>query len=71
MWHCFQTSNIQGGEGVKSKKETEIFNEATELEVMARPIVEYLKANYHPHAIVVITGNRVVVMETLLSVPTR
>lgn len=56
---------------MKSKKETEIFNEATELEVMARPIVEYLKANYHPHAAVVITSNRVVVTETLLSVPTR
>lgn len=62
-----QASNIQRGESVK----TESFNDVTELETLAGPIVEYLKTNYHPHAVVVITSNRVVVTETLLSVPTR
>lgn len=37
-----QASNIQGGESVK----TESFNDVTELETLAGPIVEYLKTKW-------------------------
>ena len=30
-----------------------------ELEVLARPLVEYLRKNYHPHTAIVVTDERV------------
>ena len=39
------------------------------LESLAMPLVEYLKLNYHPHAAIVITDQRVAVVEDLISVP--
>lgn len=42
-----------------------------ELEQLAKPLIEYLKENHHPHTAIVITADRVVVVETILSVPDR
>lgn len=42
---------------------------AEDLEALAKPLVEYLNQNYHPHIVIVITSERVVAMETMLSVP--
>jgi len=40
-----------------------------ELETLSKPIKEYLEAHYHPHAAIVITSDRVAVVETTLSIP--
>lgn len=42
-----------------------------ELEVLARPLVEYLRKNYHPHTAIVVTDERVVVVEDVVSVPVK
>ena len=39
------------------------------LEELARPLVEYLRNNLHPHASIVITDEQVQVVETTLSIP--
>lgn len=38
---------------------------------LARPLVEYLKENHHPHTSIVITKDRVEVMETIVSIPEK
>lgn len=40
-----------------------------ELEALSIPIQEYLRAHYNPHASVVITGSKVMVVETTMSIP--
>jgi hypothetical protein len=42
-----------------------------ELEALSIPIQEYLKAHHHPHASVVITDSRVMVVEITMSIPTE
>ena len=42
-----------------------------ELEKLAKPLIEYLKENHHPHTAIVITDDRVMVVETILSVPDK
>lgn len=42
-----------------------------ELEVLARPLVEYLRKNYHPHTAIVVTDERVVVVEDVVSAPVK
>jgi hypothetical protein len=39
-----------------------------QLEEMARPLIEYLKQNCHPHTAIVVTDGRVAVVETVLSI---
>lgn len=39
------------------------------LEVLAHPIVDYLRERYNPHTTIVITDNRVVMVEDVVSVP--
>lgn len=39
------------------------------LQELAKPLIEYLKENCHPYTSIVITGERVAVMETALSIP--
>lgn len=41
------------------------------LEDLARPLIEYLKENHHPHTSIVITEDRVEVMETIVSIPEK
>lgn len=41
----------------------------SELEKLAEPLVEYLRTNYHPHVTIVITDERIAVVETVESVP--
>lgn len=36
---------------------------------MSKPLIDYLKENYHPHTAIVVTGERVMVVETSVSVP--
>lgn len=36
---------------------------------LAKPLVEYLKENCHPHSAIMITTERVAVIETVLSIP--
>lgn len=40
-----------------------------ELEKLSKPLVEYLKNNYHPYAAIVVTDERVAVIETIQSIP--
>ena len=43
--------------------------EIVELEELARPLVDFLRDNYHPHVSVIVTDERVVVVEELISIP--
>ena len=36
---------------------------------MSKPLIDYLKENYHPHTAIVVTEERVVIVETSVSVP--
>ena len=45
--------------------------EANRLEELAKPLVEYLKENCHPHSAVIITAERMAVIETVLSIPQK
>ncbi len=42
---------------------------AERLDELAKPLVEYLKENCHPHTAIVITAERVAAVETVLSMP--
>ncbi len=39
------------------------------LDELAKPLVEYLAENCHPHSAIVITAERTAVIETVLSIP--
>lgn len=41
-----------------------------ELEQLAKPLQEFIKSNHHLHTAVVITEERVMVVETVTSIPT-
>lgn len=43
--------------------------EGIALRKMASPIVQYLKNNHHPHTAIIITERRVMVVETIHSIP--
>lgn len=43
--------------------------DSQKLEELARPLVEYLRNNLHPHASIVVTDEQVQVVETTLSIP--
>lgn len=40
-----------------------------ELEKLAKPLVDYLRNNYNPHTTIVITDERVVVVEDVMGIP--
>ena len=40
-----------------------------ELEVLAKPLVNFLRDNCHPYTTILITDERVAVVETVLSIP--
>ncbi len=42
---------------------------ADELKQLARPLVDYLRKHHHPHTTIVITDDRVDVMESLAGIP--
>lgn len=44
-------------------------NEHEKLLEMSKPLIDYLKKNYHPHTAIVVTEERVMVVETSVSVP--
>ena len=44
-------------------------NEHEKILEMSRELIEYLKDNYHPHTAIVVTEERVMVVETSVSVP--
>ncbi len=39
------------------------------IEELAKPLIDYLKDNYHPYTSIVITPERVAVIETIQSIP--
>ena len=41
----------------------------SELEALARPLVDYLRQKHHPHTTIVVTYDRVVLVEETLGVP--
>lgn len=41
----------------------------SELEALAKPLAEYLQRNHHPHTIIVVTSERVVLAEELMGAP--
>ena len=45
--------------------------EMDELEHAAQPLLEYLKKNHHLHTAVLVTNDRVMVLETTHCVPIR
>jgi len=53
----------KGGGGVKD------VIDADRLEELAKPLIEYLMENCHPHSAIVITAERTAVIETVLSIP--
>lgn len=46
-----------------------ILGKDLELANMAKPLADYLKQNYHPHATIIITCERATVLEDILSTP--
>lgn len=59
----FQMLVLEGGEGVKDVVDADRLCE------LAKPLVEYLMENCHPHSAIVITTERTAVIETVLSIP--
>ena len=55
-----RTIDLGGGEEVE---------DMNKLEELVKPLVELLRNNYHPHTTIVITQERTVVVETVLSIP--
>ena len=43
--------------------------EDQKLESLVKPLMEHLENNYHPHTAIVVTVERVVVVESVLSIP--
>lgn len=41
------------------------------LEELVKPLMEYLRENCHPHSAVIITAERMAVVETVLSIPQK
>lgn len=41
------------------------------LKKLAEPLIEYLKENHNPHTSIVITGERIVVVEDVMSIPNK
>ena len=39
------------------------------LQILAKPLIEYLNNNYHPHTAIIITDERVAVIDAVLSIP--
>ncbi len=44
-------------------------SEMEKMEKLAKPLAEYLEKNHHPHTAIIITADRVTVVEDLMSVP--
>lgn len=40
-----------------------------ELEKLAKPLSDYLRENYHPHTSIIVTDERVTVLEDVFSIP--
>ena len=43
--------------------------DADKLNELAKPLMEYMMENCHPHSAIVITAERTAVIETVLSIP--
>ena len=43
--------------------------DADRLDELAKPLMEYLTENCHPHSAVVVTAERMAVVEVVLSIP--
>lgn len=54
---------------IKKGGEEELGLEENKLRELARPLIEYLKENCHPYTSIVITEERMAVVETVLSIP--
>ena len=54
-----------GGEKVKDTAD------ADKLEELVKSLMEYLRENCHPHSAVIITAERMAVIETVLSIPQK
>lgn len=39
------------------------------LKELAKPLVDFLKNNYHPHAAIIVTEEQTVVVEDIMSTP--
>lgn len=51
------------------KEEAEMKPTKSELENLARPLAQYLRDNHNPHTTIVITAERVVVVEDVIGIP--
>ena len=45
--------------------------QAMYLQKLAQPLAEYMRDNYNPHVSIVITGERIAVIEDVLSIPNK
>ena len=43
--------------------------QAIDIQKLAQPLVEYMRDNYNPHVSIVITSERIAVIEDVLSIP--
>ena len=43
--------------------------QAIDIQKLAQPLVEHMRDNYNPHVSIVITGERIAVVEDVLSMP--
>ena len=53
----------------QARKAAHLTQQADNLEHLAKPLVKYLKENHNPHTAIVITDERVVVVEDVLGIP--
>ena len=44
-------------------------SEEMKIKELAEPLVDFLKNNYHPHAAIIVTEERTVVIEDIASTP--
>lgn len=43
-------------------------NKLEELETVSKPLVDYIRKNYHPHTAIIVTDERAIVLEDVMSV---
>lgn len=46
-----------------------MLEEMDTLKELAKPLVDFLKDNYHPHVAIIVTEERTVVVENVASIP--
>lgn len=51
----------------QGRKESKLMDD--KLELLAKPLMEYLEKNHHPYTAIIVTNERVEVVETVIAIP--